>query len=76
MHYFEISNIDLIAEEYKVHSTCYKRFVMPTTTTTGKKATNTPSERTDESENNAGTSKPTAMFLENFLRCLQMPNSQ
>ena len=62
MHYFEILDVDLIAEEYKVHASCYKRFVKPTAVK--RKATNIPSEGTDMSEDNASASYDTSNFEE------------
>ena len=45
-HYAEIENVDLIAKEYKVHETCYKKFTKGFTATSSNDCENDPTDIT------------------------------
>ena len=51
VHYAEIVNVDLVAKEYKVHDSCYKKFVI--TKSTLDEASKLQSEGASESHKNA-----------------------
>ncbi|XP_066933544.1 uncharacterized protein [Clytia hemisphaerica] len=67
VHYFDIVNVDLVTKDYKVHNSCYKRFVKPTTVATksNKSSTSSASSTSNGNEEKIGCpSYETSNFAE------------